>query len=238
MKQKTLILFIVFFFLVFSTRYSYAQNPNFHVYLCFGQSNMEGHSKFEPQDTVGNPRFQVMATVDCSTSGREKGQWYVATPPLTRCNTGLTPADYFGKTLVAHLPDSIQVGVINVAVGGCHIELFDKDSTATYTAHAPDWMKGMLAPYNNNPYKSLVDMAKLAQARGVIKGILLHQGESNTGDQDWPNKVKKVYTNLLNDLQLTASETPLLAGEMLSAQQGGKCASMNAIINTLPQIIP
>ena len=32
----------------------------------------------------------------------------------------------------------------------------------------------------------LVEMAKLAQKEGVIKGILLHQGESNTNDKEWP----------------------------------------------------
>jgi hypothetical protein len=237
-KQKTISLLTLVFLVLLSANFSYAQSANFHIYLCFGQSNMEGHSKFEPQDTIGDPRFQVMATVDCPTSSREKGQWYIATPPLTRCNTGLTPADYFGKTLVAQLPDSVQVGVINVAVGGCHIHLFDKDSTASYAAHAPDWMKGVLASYDNDPYKRLVDMGKIAQQKGIIKGILLHQGESNTGDTDWPNKVNKVYQNLLEDLNLRASETPLLAGELLSAEQGGKCASMNAIINTLPLTIP
>jgi hypothetical protein len=40
---------------------TFAQNPNFHIYLSLGQSNMEGNAKFEPQDTVGvNPRFKVL----------------------------------------------------------------------------------------------------------------------------------------------------------------------------------
>jgi len=33
-------------------------------------------------------------------------------------------------------------------------------------------------------------MGKLAQKDGVIKGILLHQGESNPNDRDWPIKAK------------------------------------------------
>jgi lysophospholipase L1-like esterase len=81
-------------------------------------------------------------------------------------------------------------------------------------------------------------MAKIAQQSGVIKGILLHQGESNTGDSSWPEKVKNVYNNLLKDLHLKAKKLPLLAGEMVSAAQGGKCASMNKIIATLPTTIP
>lgn len=215
-----------------------AQDKNFHIYLCFGQSNMEGHGQFEAQDTITNSRFHVLAAVDCPELGRQYGNWYPARAPLTRCHTGLTPADYFGRTLVENLPQNVEIGVINVSVGGCHIQLFDQDSTASYVANAPEWMKSMLAAYDNNPYERLVALAKIAQQKGVIKGILLHQGESNTGDREWPNKVKKVYGNLLHDLNLKAEEVPLLAGELLSAEAGGKCASMNSIIQTLPTTVP
>jgi hypothetical protein len=99
-------------------------------------------------------------------------------------------------------------------------------------------MLNMMKEYDGNPYARLVAMAKLAQKDGVIKGILLHQGESNTGDTLWPAKVKLVYDNLMKDLNLKPKNVPLLAGEMVSAAEGGACASMNAIIATLPQTIP
>lgn len=217
---------------------AYSQDPNFHIYLAFGQSNMEGHTRFEPKDTIGNSRFQVMAAVDCPDLGRTKGNWYTAVPPLTRCRTGITPTDYFGKTLIEKLPNNIRVGVINVSVGGCKIELFDKDNYEEYVASSADWLKNLVKEYDGNPYGRLVEMAKLAQKDGVIKGILLHQGESNTGDTAWPAKVKVVYNNLLADLGLEPDSVPLLAGEMVSAEQGGRCASMNTIIATLPQTIP
>ncbi|MDH5826916.1 sialate O-acetylesterase [Sphingobacterium faecium] len=237
MKKNTLKFQFLLLLLLFCTP-GYAQDKNFHIYLCFGQSNMEGHSKFEDQDTLSNNRFYSLQAVDCPELSRKKGEWYVAKPPITRCNTGLSPADYFGKTLTENLPDSIRIGIINVSIGGCHIQLFDKDSVTNYVEKAPNWMKGILAAYDNDPYTRLVDMAKIAQQTGVIKGLLLHQGESNKGDQDWPNKVNRVYDNLLKDLNLRSEETPLLAGELLAADQGGKCASMNTIIGTLPQTIP
>jgi lysophospholipase L1-like esterase len=81
-------------------------------------------------------------------------------------------------------------------------------------------------------------MGKLAQKDGVIKGVLLHQGESNTNDKDWPKKVKTIYDNLLKDLNLKTEDAPLLAGELVHAEQGGACASMNAIIDDLPKTIP
>ena len=217
---------------------AFSQDKKFYVFLCFGQSNMEGSAKFEAIDTTSvDPRFRVLSAVDCPESGRQKDHWYTARPPLTRCNTGLTPADYFGRTLAAGLPPDIRIGVINVAVGGCKIELFDKDNYQSFSATAPDWMKGIIAQYDGNPYARLVQLAKIAQKDGVIKGILLHQGESNTNDTLWPAKVKKVYDNLILDLELDAAAVPLLAGEVVHADQGGVCASMNRIIDRLPDTI-
>lgn len=214
--------------------------PVRYVFLCLGQSNMEGFPGIEDSDRAWtDPRFQMLATTDHSKLGRTTGQWYLAVPPLSRPYAGLGPADYFGRALVEKLPPHISVGVVNVSIGGCRIELFQKDTFAEYVATAPDWMKGALKDYAGDPYRRLVEMAKVAQRDGgVIKGILLHQGESNTGDRDWPAKVKGVYENLLADLGLSAADVPLLAGEMLDAEQGGKCAGMNRIIATLPETIP
>ena len=234
MKIKSTILFWLVLLLTIKAS---SQDQNFYIFLCFGQSNMEGNAKFEAQDTTVDSRFQVLEAVDCPNLGRTKGRWYPAVPPLCRCNTGLTPADYFGRTMVAKLPKNVRVGVINVAVGGCKIELFDKDHYSAYVSTAPSWMTNMINEYNGNPYERMVEMAKLAQKAGVIKGILLHQGESNTNDSTWPQKVKVVYDNLLRDLDLKANSIPLLAGEMVNADQGGKCASMNQIIAQLPSTI-
>jgi len=220
------------------TANAFSQDKKFYIFLCFGQSNMEGNARPEPQDSIVDSRFQVMEAVDCPNLGREKGKWYTAIPPLCRCRTGLTPADYFGRTLIENLPKDVRVGVINVAVGGCKIELFDKNNYQSYVTTAPNWMVGMIKEYDGNPYQRLVEMAKLAQKDGVIKGVLLHQGESNTGDSAWPQKVKLVYDNLLHDLDLKPNSVPLLAGETVNADQGGSCASMNAIIATLPKTIP
>ena len=237
MKIKSFI-FIVFALLIGQNNV-FSQNPNFYIFLCLGQSNMEGNARFEPQDTIKvDERFQVMSTIDCSDLEREKGNWYTAVPPLCRCRTGLTPADYFGRTLVENLPENITVGVINVAVGGCKIELFDKNNYQTYVETSPDWLKNMVKEYDGNPYGRLVEMAKEAQNDGVIKGILLHQGESNTGDTLWTKKVKVVYDNLMTDLNLNPDDVPLLAGEVVNADQEGICASMNQIIATLPEVIP
>jgi len=217
----------------------FSQDTNRFVFLCFGQSNMEGFPGIEEQDKGPvDERFQVLAAVDFPKQGRAKGNWYPAVPPLCRPSSGLCPADYFGRTVVSNLPPNIRVGIVNVSVAGCKIELFQKDTFQTYASTAPNWMTNIINAYGGNPYQRLVDMAKLAQKNGVIKGILLHQRESNTNDSEWPKKVKEIYGNLLKDLNLKAEEVPLLAGELVNEEQKGACASMNKIINQLPTTIP
>ena len=236
MKIKTAFMMLAVS-IAFTTNVLADPDPNFYVFLCFGQSNMDGAGRIEEQDRTVDERFQVLATMDMPNLDRKKGHWYPAIPPLCRPTGGLGPADYFGRTLVANLPDNIRVGVINVAIPGCKIELFEKDSFQNYAATAPSWMANFIRQYDGNPYQYLVDMAKLAQKDGVIKGILLHQGESNPNDHEWPKKVKGIYDNLIEDLNLEPKDVPLLAGETVHADQHGVCAGMNQIIAKLPETL-
>ena len=228
----------VFLGLIWLSANMFSQDPNFHIYLCFGQSNMEGQGVIQEQDLTVDKRFQVMQTKDCPDLGRTQGEWYTAVPPLCHCGSGLGPADYFGRTMVAKIPDSIRVGVMVVAIGGCDIRLFDKDLYPDYDSAYGSWFLDLVESYGGNPYGHLIKLALQAQKAGVIKGILLHQGETNTGDDQWPTYVKTIYGNMLKDLSLDPDSVPLLAGEMVHADQGGVCASMNSIVARLPDTIP
>lgn len=240
MKRTIIVLFALLPFIA-EAKVPRMQQPdkNFHIYLCLGQSNMEGAAKPEQQDLEGvSERFVVMNAVDSEKDNWMIGEWRKAVPPLVRPNTGLTPIDYFGRTLTEQLPDSIRVGVIVVAVGGIHIDAFMPDSIGSYIEHrAPGWMKDWLKAYDNDPYDRLLVMARQAKKEGIIKGILLHQGESNTGDPRWAEKVQTVYNKLLNDLHLDAEKVPLLAGEVVQANGKGVCIGANKMIDALPRTI-
>jgi hypothetical protein len=216
-------------------------DPKFFVYLCFGQSNMEAGSRPEAIDQgTLDPRFQMLAAVDNPRMNRKMGQWYTANPPINRPENNMGPVDWFGRNMVASLPKEYRVGVINVSVAGAKIELWEKDTYQTYlNGEAAEWMRNMCKQYDSNPYKRLVDMGKIAQKDGVIKGILLHQGESNPNDKQWCNKVKGIYDNLMKDLNLKPEEVPLLAGELKSAEEHGACAGFNtAVLADLPKTLP
>lgn len=221
--------------LMLATTANAAPDPNFHIYLAFGQSNMEGQGNIGNEDKSVDERFQVLwAADDGSCAGRSKGTWSKATPPLAHCQGAkLGPADYFGRTMVEKTDSKIKVGIIEVAVAGCSIKLFDKDNYKSYVSsqQGQSWMIQRINAYGGNPYGRLIEMAKKAQEDGVIKGIIFHQGETDAGDGQWPSSVKKVYDNIIKDLGL-GNDIPFLAGEVL---RSGVSSGANNNIAKLPQ---
>ena len=217
-------------------------DPNFYIYICFGQSNMEGNAQWEAQDVGVDPRFQMLATCNFTSPNRTLGNWYTAECPIVSPVGKLGPSDYFGRTMVKELPDK-KIGVIAVAMGGSPIEMFDKDLyLQKYKDNYNEWWAQIARNYyGENPYGRIIEMAKKAQKVGVIKGILLHQGESNCGDPNWPNMVKKIYKDMLRDLKLRAADVPIFVGEVEykgDAPQSGGCESHNVQVNRIPEVIP
>ena len=242
-KYNTMMIKKIFFAVLvaalslFSMNANAQADPNFYIYLCIGQSNMEGQGVIEDCDLSPDERFQMMSTLDCGT--RILGQWYRAIPPLARCDTHLCPADYFGRTMVANLDEGKRVGVVVVAIGGIKIDLYDPDGWQSYVnGMNENWQINAVNAYGGNPLGRLIACAKEAQKSGVIKGILLHQGESDAYSDVWLQKVKKMYENLLTELNLSAEDVPLIAGEVGHEDQKGICSSANNTINRLPNTIP
>ena len=49
-------------------------DPNFYIYLCFGQSNMEGNAQPESMDRSNvDERFRLLATCNFTSPSRTKG---------------------------------------------------------------------------------------------------------------------------------------------------------------------
>ena len=215
-------------------------DPNFHIYLCFGQSNMEGNAQWEEVDNEVDSRFQMLATTNFDNPKRTMGNWYTANCPIVSPVGKLGPTDYFGRTMVAAMPTNVKIGVVAVAMGGSPIEMFDKDKYEQKLKDNPTewWAQISKNYYGSNPYGRLIEMVKKAQESGVIKGILLHQGCSNCGNPEWPNMVKKIYNDMLADLNLNAEDVPLFVGETEYENMGGGCSSHNTVVAKIPSVIP
>ena len=70
----------------------------------------------------------------------------------------------------------------------------------------------------------------------MIRGIIFHQGEADSGSATWVDAVKALVENLRTDLEI--GEVPFVAGELLYKEKGGCCGEFhNPLVNRLPDKI-
>lgn len=200
------------------------------VFLLFGQSNMEGVPQPEAVDREENPRVEVLGYTNCT--GRQYNMWDVASPPLHSCSLGVGPGDYFGKVMAEAWPEA-TIALVPAAIAGVDIDFFRKGVVSARRAEfsiPPDNTK-------DSAYDMLLEKAQLAQQRGPIRGILFHQGESDSGppnSTEWVTKVAEIVADLRSDLDL-GEDVPFIAGELLYS---GCCVGHNTRVAQLPAAIP
>ena len=83
MKKKATLFFLAALIALTSNAVA-DPDHDFYVFLCFGQSNMDGAGRIEQQDKTVDERFQVLAAIDMPNLNRKKGNWYPAVPPLCK----------------------------------------------------------------------------------------------------------------------------------------------------------
>tara|TARA_Y100001934_G_scaffold252379_1_gene316387 strand:+ start:4003 stop:6294 length:2292 start_codon:yes stop_codon:yes gene_type:complete len=170
-----------------------ASKEQFHLYLLVGQSNMAGRGKVEAEDKKPHPRLLMLD---------KRNAWVPAVDPLhfdkPFAGTGLGKA--FGIRL-AENNSEVTVGLIPCAAGGSPISTW-----------LPGGYHGQTKSY---PWDDAIKRAKIAMKDGVLKGILWHQGES-----DSKPGLAEIYEKKLHDLisrfrkELNAPEVPFIAGQM------------------------
>ena len=84
LKMKLALLSVIALLSLRTNAFAQSPDPDFYIFLCFGQSNMEGFPGIEEQDKTVDKRFQVLAAVDFPKLNRKMGSWYEAVPPLCR----------------------------------------------------------------------------------------------------------------------------------------------------------
>jgi len=139
------------------------QDETFHLYLLIGQSNMAGRGEVESQDKELYPR---VFTLD------KAGEWAPAVEPIhfdKPSVAGVGPGLTFGKIMADHNP-SVRIGLIPCAAGG---------STITVWKSGGYWEQT-----KSKPYDDAIERTKAAMKHGVLKGILWHQGESDSNGDD------------------------------------------------------
>ncbi|GAB3905245.1 sialate O-acetylesterase [Mucilaginibacter boryungensis] len=192
-------------------------DKHFDLYILMGQSNMAGRGPIT-EDIANEHNDRVyMFTKD--------KQWVPAKHPLHFDKpkvAGVGPGLTFGITIAQAYPE-VKIGLIPCAVGGTPIE---------------HWVPGAYdQATNTHPYDDAVERITAAMKYGIIKGVIWHQGESNSR----PDKAK-VYLAQLSELiqrirTLTGNPNlPFVVGELGRYRQA--YANINTQLAKLPDMIP
>ncbi|MEO6078934.1 MAG: sialate O-acetylesterase [Steroidobacteraceae bacterium] len=165
----------------------------FHLFLLVGQSNMAGRGAVTPDDKIPAPRILML---------NKAGEWVPAVDPMhfdkPAAGVGL------GRTfaaVVAEASPGVTIGLIPCAVGGSPIDT---------------WKPGMLFEETNSyPWDDTIRRAKVALEAGTLRGILWHQGESDTKPelaQSYGPKMRDVVVRLR--AELNAPNVPFVLGQL------------------------
>jgi len=187
---------------------------NIWVFLMAGQSNMAGRGIIERQDTAQNSRIITINNQD---------DWIIAKEPLHFYEKGgLDCGLSFAQEMLKQVPDSITIAMVPCAVGGSSVFkwLSDKEHRSVK----------LLSNFN--------EKVQLSKKKGVIKGILWHQGESNANREDLPvyaDSLLKLFEKFRSVVQ--NDKLPIVMGELgrfaQPQEMAGHFKSINQIIAVL-----
>ena len=164
-----------------------AVDANLPLYLLIGQSNMAGRGKIALEDKVAVPRVLML---------NKGNEWVSAVDPIHFDKTiaGVSLGRTFGIEMAKSNKD-VKIGLIPCAVGGTPIRRWQQ---------------------HGDLYKVALKRAKLAEKDGVIKGILWHQGEGDSGKEE----TAKIYEAQLHAMvtawrkDLAGENIPVVVGEL------------------------
>lgn len=165
----------------------------FHIFLLIGQSNMAGRGAVADEDRRPHPRVLML---------NKEGVWAPAIDPMhfDKPVAGVGLGRTFGIEIAGANPE-ITVGLVPCAVGGSPIDTWKPG--AYYDAT------------RSHPWDDAMRRAKLALKSGTLKGILWHQGESDSNSELAPGYETKLH-DLIRRLraELDAPDVPFIAGQM------------------------
>jgi hypothetical protein len=183
-----------------------------HLYLMMGQSNMSGRGKIEAEDTTPHPRVLMFTT---------NAQWQPAVGPVTHDRPkmlGVGPGLAFGKAMVEKNPDA-TIALVPCSLGGTPLSR---------------WQKG------GDLYSNAVFRAKCAMRNGMLKGVLWHQGESDSSPgkaETYGERLDQMIRDLRTDVGVT--NLPFVAGqlgEFLYTRGSNNVAEVRLVNDTLAKL--
>jgi len=172
-----------------------ASKEKFHLYLLIGQSNMAGRGKVEEQDRTAHPRVFAF---------NKENKWVPGADPIhfDKSAAGVGPGLSFGKAM-AEADPSVTIGLIPCAVGGSPLSSWQPGAEDKAT--------------KTHPWDDMMVRVQLAMKEGTLKGILWHQGESDSNEKlasGYGGRLEQTL-GLLRD-ELASHHVPIVVGQLFA----------------------
>ncbi|MBI1374213.1 MAG: sialate O-acetylesterase [Phycisphaera sp.] len=183
-----------------------------HVYLLMGQSNMAGRGPLTEADKQPTPRVVMLDKHNHWTPARHPVHF---DKPIAAYGLSID----FAKTMLAQEKDKdVVIALVPCAVGGTPLSRWVKDGDL---------------------YKNAMARAKIALKDGTLKGMLWHQGESDTGKDETTDTYGERLAGMIASVrqELEAPELPVVVGELgrFFVARVPRGEKINAALNALPE---
>ena len=189
-------------------------------FLMIGQSNMAGRGHFSEVEPINNKLCHML----------RMGRWQRMSEPINPDREIFNPSWHSGISLAASFADDFAkhtgtpVGLIPCADGGTSMD---------------QWARGSLL------YDHALAMTKLAMRTSTLRGILWHQGESDSASAERRDSYKEKFISMITALRrdLGDENIPVIIGELGTNigerhKLGDGPAKLNAILHEIADTLP
>ena len=187
------------------------------IYLLVGQSNMAGRGVITEQyANEQDPRVLMF---------NQQNQWVIAKHPLHFDKpkvVGVGPGLSFGIEM-AKVSKKHIIGLVPCAVGGTGIDKWKEGAYDSAT--------------KTHPFDDMVIRIKEAMKTGTVKGIIWHQGETDSNPLLAPSYISKLKI-LIEKLRVLVNDpkSPFVAGKLGSFKEANNL--INIELENLPNQVP
>lgn len=189
--------------------------PKLDLYLFIGQSNMAGRGYITDNYKSSLKNVYLLTPTGSMEPARNPLNKYSTVRKSLKMQ-GVGPAYSFAKSMTEKTGHPI--GLVVNARGGSSIN---------------SWLKGAEDDY----YGEALARVRQAMKFGMLKGIIWHQGESDSREpQVYMEKLQKLVADLRNDLG--NDKLPFIVGEIAEWRANGTSGAFNEMLRTVPAHIP
>ena len=150
-----------------------------------------------------------------------ENEWWVAKDPMHEKGAGIGPGIPFALEMLRG-DDATTIGLIPCAVGGTPLSR---------------WVKG------GDLYEKAIVRARAAQENGTLKGVLWHQGESDTKKRENADSYQARLTQMFADLRadLGQPSVPIVVGQLgtfLTTEKYPYVETVRGALQNVSQTVP